>query len=104
MASTQIDFVFGLRDHPQKDQMTKEVRAWLVNTDPIPGSLGQGQKPGRVEIWFESNTSEGEVQELTRWFGRTSPVQGDDRLLVKYEGCPPGHWSGYFVPISFVPK
>ncbi|KAF2161470.1 hypothetical protein M409DRAFT_28199 [Zasmidium cellare ATCC 36951] len=84
MATTQIDLVFGLKNHSQKDQMIKEIREWLVKTDPIPGSFSAGQKPGKVEIW-------------------TSPVQDDNRLLVKYDGCPPGHWGGIFVPISFVP-
>lgn len=51
MATTQIDMVFGLTNHPQKEQMIKEVREWLVKTDPIPGSLSAGQKPSRVEIW-----------------------------------------------------
>ncbi|KAK4505449.1 hypothetical protein PRZ48_003412 [Zasmidium cellare] len=85
MATTQIDMVFGWTSHPQKDQIIKEVRDWLVKTDPIPGSLPAGQKPGRVEIW-------------------SSPVPDDNRVLVKYEGAPPGHYGGYFLPISFVPS
>lgn len=52
MATTQIDMVFGLTNHLQKEQVVKEVREWLVKTDPIPGSFSAGQKPSRVEIWY----------------------------------------------------